>query len=105
MYKKIQSKDDEIKELKLKMPYILENNEQLMTIIFISLDQKIHYSFICKNTDKFNRIESLLYDIYPEYKEVENYFLAKGGKVNKFKTLEENQIQNSDIITLFSFTE
>ena len=60
LLKTIQSKDNEIKELKLKMPYILENNEKLMTIIFISLDQKIHYSFICKNTDKFNKIEGML---------------------------------------------
>jgi predicted RNase H-like nuclease (RuvC/YqgF family) len=105
LYKKIQSKDDEIKELKLKMPYILENNEKLMTIIFISLDQKIHYSFICKNTDKFNKIENLLYERYPEYLESENYFTFNGNKINKYKTIEENKINNSDIIVLNKFEE
>ena len=99
------NKEKEINELKSKLPFDISKDEKLMTIIIVSEDQRIHYSFICKNTDKFNRIEGLLYDIYPEYKEVENYFLANGNKVNKFKTLEENRIKNSDIITLFEFTE
>ena len=99
------NKEKEINELKSKLPFDISKDEKLMTIIIMSSDQKMHYSFICKNTDKFNRIEGLLYDIYPEYKEVENYFLANGNKVNKFKTLEENRIKNSDIITLFEFTE
>ena len=105
LYKKIQSKDDEIKELKLKMPYILENNEKLMTIIFISLDENIHYSFICKNTDKFNKIENLLYEKYPEYLESQNYFTINGNKINRFKTIEENKINNSDVVILNKFEE
>ena len=103
LLKTIQSKDNEIKELKLKMPYILENNEKLMTIIFISLDQKIHYSFICKNSDKFNKIENLLYEKYPEFLDYENYFTVNGNKINKYRTIEENKINNSDIIVLTKF--
>ena len=48
---------------------------------------------ICKNTDKFAIIEQELYDVFPEYKNTENYFLLKGNKVNKNQTLEEINIQ------------
>ena len=71
-----------------------------MTIIIISNDKKIHYSFLCKNTDKFTRIEKLIYEKYPEYKKTENYFFVNGNKINKNETLEENKIKNSDIITI-----
>ena len=76
-----------------------------MTIIFTSFDQKIHYSLICKNTLIFNQVEILLYDIYPEYKETENYFIINGKKINRFKTLEENEIKNSDIILIDKYTD
>ena len=76
-----------------------------MTVIFTSFDQKIHYSLICKNTHIFNQLEILLYDKYPEYKETENFFIVNGIKINRFKTLEENKINNSDIILLNKFTD
>ena len=97
---KLEIKENELKDLKSKIPFFLEKNEKLMTVIFVSTDHKIHYSFICKNTDKFNKIENLLYDIYPEYQESENIFTANGNKVIKSKTFEENNIKNSDVITL-----
>ena len=80
-------KNKEIYELKSIFPYDLKKDEKLLTIIFYSVDQKIHYSLICKNTDKFNRIEEKLYDIYPEYKETENFFMIHGNKINRFKTI------------------
>ena len=95
---KLQMKDKEIKELKNKIEY---NN--LMTVIFYSTDQKIHYSLICKKSDKFMNIENKLYEIYPEYKECENYFMVNGQKINRFKTLEENRIRNSQVITLTQY--
>ena len=38
-----------------------------MSVIFISTKQNILGSFICKNMDKFSRVENLLYEI-EEYK-------------------------------------
>ena len=81
-------------------PVKLSEGEQLMSVIFVSSDQNVHYSVICKNTDKFSRIESMLYDEYPEYSESENHFLVNGNKVNKHKSLEFNKIKNNDIIVL-----
>ncbi len=75
-------------------------NEKLLTVIFRTADCKINYSVICKNTQLFSKVEELLYEKYPEYKENENYFLANGIKINRFKTLEENKIKFSENIIL-----
>ena len=96
-------KDKKIKDLELKItrfPFTLEKGEKLMTIIFITPDQKLHYSVICKNTEEFHKIEGQLYKEYPEYTENENYFILNGKKINRYKTLEQNGINNNDIIIL-----
>ena len=75
----------------------------MISVIFISSDQKIHYPIICKNTDLFSKIERLLYDEYKSYEETENIFIVEGIKVNKSKTLENNNIKNGSVITLTPF--
>jgi len=89
-----------LEELKTKLPFNLNKDEKLMTVIFISDAQDILYSLICKNTDKFNVIENRLYEAFPQYLESENYFIANGKKINKSKSLEENNIKFSDVIIL-----
>ena len=73
-----------------------------MSIIIKSIDQNILRSFICKNTDKFAKIESQLYNEFSEYLETEseNYFLVNSKKINRYKSLEENGIRNGDVILL-----
>ena len=96
-------KDKEIKELRLKLsrlPFTLEEEEKLMSIIFMSLDKKFIYSVICKNTDEFYKIEGQLYKSFPEYSEKEIFFSVNERKINKHKTLEENNIKNNDTIIL-----
>ena len=81
-------------------PVKLSEGEKLISVTFVSSDQKVHYSVICKNTDKFNKIENMLYDEYPEYIETENNFEVNGNKINKYKSLEFNKIKNNDIIMI-----
>jgi hypothetical protein len=100
LLKKLEIKENEIKQIRQKLPYELKSGEELMPIIFISCDQKIHYAFICKNTDKFNSIENLLYEVYPEYEESENYFTVNGDKIIKSKTMQQNNIKPNSIIVL-----
>ena len=76
-----------------------------MCVIFLSTDQKVHYPIICKNKQKFNEVENLLYEKCPEYKDFENFFLVDGNKIIKSKTLEENKIENGQIITMTVFEE
>ena len=98
----LKSKEKESNELKLKIPFELSSKEKLMSVIFYSTNQQIHCSFICKNTLKFSALESLLYDIeeYKKYKNLENIFIVKGKKINRFETLEENGIKDKDIILI-----
>ena len=110
LMEKLDNKDNAINELKNsinklgkineKNRFDLKEGEYLMPVIFQSTDSKIHYAFISKNTDRFNIIENMLYDKYPEYLETENYFTVNGNKINKSKTMEQNQIKYSDIIIL-----
>ena len=96
-------KDKEIDDLKSKLarfPFELSDGEKLMSIIFTSIDQIIHCSIICKNTDIFSSIEAKLYKIYHEYSENENFFTVNGKKINKNKDLDYNTIKDNDIVIL-----
>ena len=98
--KKQEHEIDKLKEKLSKYPFELSNGEKLISIIFTSSDQNMHYSIICKNTQKFIELEQKLYKDYPEYSKSDNYFMINGNKVNKDKSLDENKIRNSDIIIL-----
>ena len=93
-----------IKELEIEIEkyknYCLSPGEKLITIKFISTDQKINFNTFAKKTDIFTKLETSLYKYYTQYKETENYFLVNGKKVNKHKTLEENKINDNDVLTL-----
>ena len=103
LIKLINEKESTIKDLKEKIqryPFILEKNEKIMSIIFSSVNQKVNYSMVCKNTDTINKLEAKLYEEYPNLSERENYFLCKGRLLNKFQSFEKNHIKNGDIILL-----
>jgi len=88
-------------EIKLfRTYYNFSPNEKLISIKFISIYQDIDFTIITKNSDKFSKIENLLYDKYPKYKDFENYFLVNGNKINRNRTFEENKIRNNDVLTL-----
>ena len=74
-----------------------------MTVNFVTMGiQDIgHYSLACKNTDLFVRLEERLYQDYPQFKNYETYFEVKTKRIRRFKTLEENKIDNNDIINIF----
>ena len=96
----LRRKELEIKEMKSKYPFDLLNNEKLMIVKIESQKDKVNHSFLCKNTHKFIYLENLLYEIYPELTESENFFIVNGLKINKFKTLEENKIKDNDLVLL-----
>ena len=88
-------------EIKLFRKYNnFSEREKLISIKFISGEQDIDYTLITKNTEKFSKIEIQLYEKYPKYIETENFFVVGGNKINRNKTLEQNNINNNDIITL-----
>ncbi len=61
----INEKENIIKDLKEKIqryPFVLEKNEKIMSIIFSSVNQKVNYSMVCKNTDTIHKLEEKLYE-------------------------------------------
>ena len=87
--------NDKIKELNK------ENNiSNLISVIFTTYNKTIFYSDICEKTSKFIQLEEKFYNKYPEYYKHDNCFKINGNEINRFKTMEENKIKNSDIIIL-----
>ena len=78
----------------------LEQNEKLISLIFQTLDQKMLYSMICKNTDTISNLEEQLYEVFPAFAKSENIFLCKGTVIDKHKTFESYKIKNGDILIL-----
>jgi len=101
----ISKKEKIIKEYELKIskfPFEYSPGEKIMSIIFISSDENIIFSLICKNTDIFKFIENKFYEKYSEYKGLDNIFISNGRKINRNKSLDGNKIKNNDIITFFN---
>ena len=96
LYKRI----DELNAKLKRYPFSLEEGEKIMTIVFTSVNQKLNYSLICKNTDTIHKLEAQLYKEYPKLGEAEYYFICNGTVVKKFKTLEELKIKSGDVIVL-----
>ena len=97
---KLQAYRNIISDIRLNIPSLAKPNEKLISIVFNSLDENIHYSVICKNTDQFLKIESLLYEKYPQYKYLNKDYFVNGVKIDITKNLKDNKIKDSDIITL-----
>ena len=94
---KILELEDDIQKFKT---YFLNPGDKLISLKFISTDQKINFSTFAKIDDAFRKIEDIVYKKYPEYTEYENFFLVNGKKVNRNKTLKENNIKDKDVLTL-----
>ena len=96
----LRKKIDSLNEKLKRYPTILEQNEKLISIIFSSADQTMHYSMICKNTDTISDLEKQLYKEFPSFAKSKNFFLCKGTVIDKHKTLESYKIKNGDILIL-----
>ena len=92
-----------VNDIKLNIPIDFKKGEKMISVIFLSVDQNIYYSVICKNTDIFSNIINKFYDKYPEYKNTKNDFIVNGNKVDILKSIDDNKIKNSDIITFKTF--
>ena len=96
LYKRI---DDLNKKLS-RYPFVLEEGEKILSVIFTSVSEKVNCSVVCKNTDSIYNLEGELYKTFPELSETNNCFLCKGTVVNRFKKFEELKFKNGDIIII-----
>ena len=76
----------------------LLNGEKLVALNFISVDQRINHTIICKNITKFHDVEGQLYEKFPQYEDGENFFLFNGNRINRWRSLEDNGIPGYTIM-------
>lgn len=81
-------------------PDELLKGEKLISVNFTTMDEKMHYSIICKSTDIFSKIEDQFYNDNPKYNKNENIFMIGNKKIENSKTLDDNDIHNNSIIIL-----
>ena len=99
---------EELLKNKNKYKFIYNNpDEVVMTINFVSMGNSDigHYSLPCKKTDLFLEEEEKLLEDFSKYKNHEIIFEANGKRIERYKTLEENNIKNNDIINMFIMEE
>ena len=73
-YIEIENENKELKSKLSRFPFTLEEGEKIMSIISMSSDEKLHYSVICKNTNKFHTTLVELEKNFLEYFEKKYYF-------------------------------
>ena len=99
---KLEEKEKEIMELNQIFPFEYVKGDKIFIVTFITLNEDIHYSMICKNTDKFDRLEDSFYNKFPEFKKSINDFLIHDKIIDKSNNLESNNIIDNDIIIVKS---
>lgn len=99
----ISKKEEELNKFLNNKKYSINKIDNNIIYIYInSVDQQIKdYEIPCFGSDTFAEIEVKLYKKYPQYIEKENYFLANGSPVKRFKTIFENNIKTGDRILLY----
>ena len=70
----------------------LVNINDVETVNFISIDNKVNLAVPCVKNNIFAEVEEKLYKQYPELRETNNNFTSGGMPILRFKTIAENKI-------------
>ena len=102
----INQKEQELNKMIVELDKIKSKNKEFedksktMTVNIISADKKKNFSVPCIETDTFAEVEEKLYKRFPEYRETNNNFIVRGKPVLRFKTINQNKIENNLPITM-----
>lgn len=103
-YKSLEEKYNKLikdfNNLKNEYNNLKESEKKIISVIFSSTNQNIHYSLPLKTTDVFGNLEKLLYEEFPHYKNENHVFTVNGGVIDRNRTLSENKISNSNVIMI-----
>ena len=72
----------------------------IITVTFKSIDQKVDIAFWVPKTDLFVKLEEKLDMQCPGFRDSNNYFTINGRIIKRFRTIQENQLNNFDKILL-----
>ena len=77
--------------------------DKIIAVLFMTQGNQdiFNYTMACKSSDLFVRLEERLYNDFPKYRNYETFFMVNARIIFRFNTLEENNIKNNDIISLF----
>ena len=89
---------NELKLQKEKMNEIMSASENIIAIIFKTIELKINFPIACKSSDDFSTVEEKLFKEFPELRDNELVFIANGNSINRKITVEKNGIKNGDTI-------
>jgi len=89
-----------------KSEYLVKSinpGDKILAVNFVSIGNKDieHYNLICKNSDLFVSLEERLYKDFPKFKEYNTLFKVNDKTIKRFKTIDENNIQNNDVISIY----
>ena len=104
------SKDEKILKLEQDLEkfksYYSTSEKELISLSIILGDQSIEkFNIVSKDSDIFTTLENKIYEKNPNLRENEKFFLFNGKKINKNKTLKDNNIKDNSVITLYKFDE
>ena len=74
--------------------------DDIVTVTFKSIDQKVDIAFSVPKTDLFVKLEEKLYMQFPDFRDSNNYFTINRRMIKRFRTIQENQLNNFDKILL-----
>ena len=90
----------EIQLYKNSIPFEFKEGEKLICVAFHSMNDQRIYPVLCSNRKNFIFLEDQLYKKFPDCKRSQNVFMFKGNIIKKYKTLEENKIENGSVILM-----
>ena len=101
----LNSKENEIIKMKLQIKKNTKEKElidinDIMVINFISTDSSIHCGIKCLPTYTFAKVEEELYQFYDDLRNTNNIFTVNAKPILRFKSINENNIHNEDIVQL-----
>ena len=101
----LNSKENEIIKMKLQIKKNTKEKElidinDIMVINFISTDSSIHCEIKCLPTYTFAKVEEELYQFYDDLRNTNNIFTVNAKPILRFKSINENNIHNEDIVQL-----
>ena len=71
---------------------------EIVTILFKSIDQNVEIPLSIPKSELFVRLEEKLYEQCPELRDLNNYFTANGRVIKRFRTIQENKLNDCDKI-------
>ena len=101
---KIETDNNTINKLEKE---IKSQNGSMISVLFVTQGNQdiFNYSMACRTLDLFSSLEERLYQDFPNYRNINKIFMVHANRIFRDKTLEENNIKNNDIISIFPVEE